>query len=88
MAFAYTVVKRISLGNAVGVIGTWTNGAGDGGGDIYTSLSRVEGLWLQPNGAAVIGNQVVTNETFPCSDGVTIVTNNGDDGHWFAIGYD
>jgi hypothetical protein len=90
MAFAYTLVMRISLGNMVAVIGTWTNGAGDSGGDIYCGLSRIEAFFLQPYGAAVIANQVMVNETsWPkAGDGVTIVTNNGDDGLWLAIGYD
>ncbi len=67
-------------------MGTFTNGSGDTGGDIYTGLSVIDKIDLQYKGSAVVDNEPVINETFPCHDPVTIVTDDDKDGYWHAVG--
>ena len=87
MAFAYTKDGYTIIGNKRLVWGTYTNGSGDTGGDIDTSLSRVEMINLQHTGTAVSTGAPAINETLPMSSGVvTIVTDDNSDGIWFAIG--
>lgn len=86
MAFSYTLDGRTIFGNKWVAWGTFTNGASDTGGDIDTGLAVVEAMFLQETGNAV-ASASACNETFPVSGGVvTIVTDAGVDGLWFAIG--
>jgi hypothetical protein len=87
MAFAYTVEGTSYFGDKKVAWGTFTNGGSDTGGDIKTGLTKVECFLTSLKGSAVIAAAEVINETLPLSSGdVTIVTNAGDDGYWFAIG--
>ena len=91
MTFTYSVTtpKGIPMLDGVGYksYGTFTNGASDCGGDIYTGLSRVEVFVASITGSAATTEGVGINETFPkSSDGVTIVTLSGVDGTWIAHG--
>lgn len=87
MAFASAVKIRTVAGNKFLVTGTFTNGAGDTGGDITTGLSSVDFLLLQPSGSAVVATAAVVNETLPKSGGdVTIVSEANVDGNWLAMG--
>jgi len=87
MAFSYTLDGRTIFGDKWVAWGTFSNGDTDTGGDIDTGLSVVEAMFLQETGSAVVSNASVCNETFPVSGGVvTIVTDAGVDGLWFAIG--
>lgn len=76
------------MGNKRIIFGTFTNAAGDTGGDVVTGLSRVDFFQLQHTGAVAAPTSVNTaNETFPLESGtVTIVTGDGEDGIWMAIG--
>ena len=42
MAFAYTKTWTMPFGNKKMVTGTFTNGAGDSGGDIVTGLTKID----------------------------------------------
>ena len=88
MAFASTITEtNLVFGSKKIVYGTYTNGAGDSGGDISTGLSEVQFFWLQPTGAAVIASQPTVNETLPLNGGdVTVVNTLDEDGVWMAIG--
>lgn len=87
MAFAYTIDRRTVVGNMRLVAGTFTNGAGDSGGDLVTGLAHVEFASLQETGSAVQANKSVINEAFPNAPGtLTIVTDLDADGVWMAIG--
>ena len=90
MAFTSAITQRDIWGSMAVSMGTFTNGAGDGGGNIATGLNRCYGLILQPGGATVAGNACVVNETFTANglDGsaITIVTDDGVDGNWLAFG--
>ena len=90
MAFTSSVTQRDVWGSMAVSMGTFTNGAGDEGGNIATGLNRCYGLILQPGGATVAGNACVVNETFTANglDGsaITIVTDAGVDGNWLAFG--
>jgi len=90
MAFTASVTQRDVWGSMAVSMGTFTNGAGDKGGNIATGLNRCYGLILQPGGATVAGNACVVNETFTANglDGsaITIVTDDGVDGNWLAFG--
>lgn len=91
MAFSSTIE---SPGNAPIVMGSvrvsWGtyNAASVTGGDIDTGLQICDFITLQPVKNAVIANQATINETLPGADGsaITIVTNSGDAGVWFAVG--
>jgi len=90
MTMASSVTQRDVWGSMAVSIGTFTNEAGDKGGNIATGLNRCYGLILQPGGATVAGNACVVNETFTANglDGsaITIVTDDGVDGNWLAFG--
>ena len=90
MAFTASVTQRDVWGSMAVSMGTFTNGAGDKGGNIATGLNRCYGLILQPGGATVAGNACVVNETFTANglDGsaIKIVTDAGVDGNWLAFG--
>jgi len=87
MAFASAILGRSVFGDKSIVWGSFTNGAGDSGGDIETGLASVENIQLQHSGAAAVADSPSVNETLPLASGdVTIVTTTGADGYWFAIG--
>jgi len=87
MAFAYTIEGSSVFGDMVVKWGTFTNGAGDSGGDIVTAMKSVVHLGLQHTGAAAVADAPSVNETMPLASGtVTIVTTTGADGTWYAIG--
>jgi len=90
MTMASSVTQRDVWGSMAVSMGTFTNEAGDKGGNIATGLNRCYGLILQPGGATVAGNACVVNETFTANglDGsaITIVTDDGVDGNWLAFG--
>ena len=87
MAFAYTVEKQTTFGDRNVSYGTFTSTSGSTGGDIVTSLKRVDNISLQITGAAVEANAPSVNETLPLASGsVTIVTDADAAGTWFAIG--
>jgi hypothetical protein len=87
MAFAYTKNGNpISMGNKMATFGTYTNGGGDTGGAIYTGLQKTEFVIITPT-AAVSADQAACTTTLPASDPITIVTTDGSDGQWMAIGY-
>ncbi len=85
MAFSFTKDGESVAGDKRFASGTFTNSSSTGG-DIYTGLSQVEGMFLQQKGSAVVASQAVINETFPCHDPVTIVTANNAAGYWVAWG--
>lgn len=88
MAFESAVTARpFAMGNKRVSMGTYTNGAGDSGGDIDTGLRSCEAIWLQPSGAAAIAAAPTVNETLPCAgSAVTIVNTADEDGFWIALG--
>lgn len=86
MAFAATKTMDWVDKGVRHTAGTFTNGSGDTGGDIYTGLSQVLGMELQVKGSAVADNECAINESFPCHDPVTIVTDDDVDGYWHAFG--
>lgn len=88
MAFAYTVDRTENFGSLTVKMGTFTNGAGDSGGNITTGLKQVVSMTLQSKGTAVVATAPVINETFPISGAVTIVTALDEDGYWVAYGYE
>ena len=87
MAFAYTIDTQTVFGNKRVIMGTFTNGAGDSGGDIVTGLQVVDFATLQSTGDTVIAAAPTINETFPSAPGtLTIVNTANEDGIWMAIG--
>lgn len=88
MAFSASVPEIVYLGpGQVVARGTYTNGAGDTGGDIAHGLKIVRGVKLSQIGAAVTSKPVY-NETLPLGDwtAVTIVTTNNGDGTYEIYG--
>jgi hypothetical protein len=86
MAFKFDKITEWVDRGARHTCGTFTNGGADTGGDIYTGLSQVLGMELQLKGSAVVADDPVVNESFPCHDPVTIVTTADADGYWHAFG--
>jgi hypothetical protein len=66
--------------------GTFASAGGSAGGDIKTGLHKVDQLWLQQKGSAVVASAPVVYKTFPVVDPVTIVTAANAEGYWLAIG--
>ena len=88
MAFASTVIEQGVMGDKKYSRGTYTNGAGDSGGDIDTGLAVCQVLTMQPTGDAVIASQNSLNETLPVAgSAITVVNTASEDGNWFAFGY-
>ena len=82
MAFVSTVTDQSVHGNHRVKWGTYTNTDTDSGGDIDTGFSTVFGF-----STVSTGHVGVTNPKYTASAGtITLVTDNGDDGNWFAIG--
>ena len=82
MAFVDAVSGRSVHGNHRVVWGTYTNTETDSGGDIDTGLSTV--FMFSSISTGQVDN---TTPKYSASAGtVTLVTNNGDDGNWYAIG--
>lgn len=87
MAFASTITERSIFGNKAFSWGTFTNASGDTGGDIDTGLTTCEAIFLQAGGSSVIATAATVNETLPVAgSAVTIVTDDNEDGTWFAFG--
>ena len=88
MAFTSVILSTENFGSKTVTIGSFTASGSETGGGITTGLSRVDAIFLQQTGAAVIADAPVADETFPLinSTDVTIVTTAGADGIWMAIG--
>lgn len=88
MAFASSKTQDTVFGNMRCTMGTFTNAAGDAGGNINTGLHQCLMITLGHYGSATEGTSLAINETFPCDgSAVTIATNYGLDGYWIAYGY-
>lgn len=88
MAFSVSIIKKLLVGNRRLIIGTFTNGATDRGGEIDTGLYRVETFWTQVTATTSAATAPTVNESFPLAGGsVTLIAEAGQDGLWFAIGY-
>lgn len=87
MAFSSTITSVTVCGHLVRSYGTFTNGAGDSGGNIDTGIKWVRGMTLTSSGAAAVADDGSVNETFPCDgSAVTVVNTTGADGYWEAWG--
>lgn len=88
MAFVSAITSEVAIfGSRQVKYGTYTNAGGDTGGEVITGLKSVEHITLQATGSAVNTGVPVVNETLPLASGsVTIVTDDGADGVWMAIG--
>jgi len=88
MTFASAITEKGMLGSIHVRTGTFTNGAGDSGGNIDTGLGTCILLELQHTGDSVVAKDPVVNETLPIDgSAVTIVTETGADGVWLAHGW-
>lgn len=88
MAFASAITDKTVMGNKRVHWGTFTNAGGDTGGNVNTGLRSVEHMQLQHTGSAVVASEPVINETLPYDgSAITIVTVDGADGIWMAVGY-
>jgi len=90
MAFTSAITQRDIWGSMAVSMGTFTNEAGDEGGNIATGLNRCYGIILQPGGSSVATNAAAVNETFTANgvagSAITIVTDADADGTWLAFG--
>jgi len=87
MTFSVNNDGKFVCGSKEVSYGRFTNAGGDTGGEVTTLMSSVDTFMLQHTGSAVTTNAPVANETFPLAKGaVTIVTDDGEDGLWIAIG--
>jgi hypothetical protein len=89
MGFAYTAEKFVA-GNKRIAFGTFTNTGttGSSGGDVVTGLEVVDIFVPFYSGTSAPGTlQISVDETFPKTGGaITIATDAGSKGTWFAIG--
>ena len=87
MTFAVNNDGKFVCGNKEIAYGRYTNAGGDTGGEVTTGMAYIETFHLTHTGAAVATNSPAANETFPLAKGaVTIVTDDGSDGVWLALG--
>jgi len=89
MAFSYTKVFEVPLGKVWLVGGAYISAGGSTGGDIVTGYSHVSAISLQPEGAAILANEPVVNETYVAGSGYpgspTIVTTGNETGSYIAV---
>ena len=69
------------------VMGTYTQAGTETGGDIETGLNTVIAMFLCNTSAGITASPATVNETMPCADPVTIVTEAHGTGIWIALGY-
>lgn len=82
MAFAYAIKKDSVFGDLRVVMGTYTNGGSDTGGDISTGLNEV--FYFNTDYET---SQATTVNLVAISAGVVTITTVADeDGKWIAIG--
>lgn len=82
MAFASTVSGNSIHGNHRVVWGTFTNTDTDSGGSIDTGFDTIFGFMVIPT-----SHSGVLAPKYSASGGtVTLVTGNGVDGNWYAVG--
>ena len=82
MVFSSTITFRTVIGNKRLVVGTFTNAAGDAGGEIDTGLVKVQAF--VPSFSSHLGSEA---PKISISSGtVTIVTSEAVDGYFIAIG--
>ncbi len=87
MSFAYSVVSKTVFGNKRVVFGTYTNTAGNTGGDVVTGLSSIDHIDITQTGAAVTTGAPVVNGTLPLATGTfTVVSDANTTGIFMAIG--
>lgn len=85
MSFAYTITGRSKLVDRWVTWGAFTNTSTDSGGEIVTGLSLVENCQITVT--SHLGTEVPKVTKNSSSNGeITIVTSNGADGDWLAIG--
>jgi hypothetical protein len=85
--FSSVISGRNFSGSKARTWGTFTNAGGDTGGNIDTGLRMCESIKLTHTGAAVVASAPSVNETLPIlGNAITIVTVDGADGIWEAIG--
>ncbi len=82
MAFSSTVTRVIRMGPKKMAWGTFTNTSTDSGGSVKTGLNAVD--FFVPVCSSHLGTESV--KITPSAGTVTIVTSNGADGYWMAIG--
>jgi len=82
MAFAYAVSGSTVMGNCRVKYGTFTNGSADTGGAITTGLAAIFGYGVH------VDSHVGSNQPKCTKSGgtLTIVTEMGADGTWWAFG--
>ena len=87
MTFASAVTGKTVFGNKRVHFGTFTQVAGETGGNIDTQLNVCEAIFFTPVSASAIATPVSVNETLPIAgSAITIVTTDGDAGNWVAFG--
>ncbi len=85
MAFESTIDTRPhTMGNLMMITGTFTNGGSDGGGDIDVSGILADVIAAGANGNAAGATDMEIDGT--TSTTLTLVTANGLDGTWWAMG--
>lgn len=82
MAFAYTTTLRQVVGSCRLTAGTFTNGASDSGGAIDSGLKSIDFASVSCN--SHLGTEFV-KVTWSAGT-VTLLTTEGADGTWMAIG--
>jgi len=87
MAFSSAITHKTVFGNKRIHHGTFSC-ASVAGGDINTGLRQCDFIHLQGKSSAVITNAPAVNESLPVAgSAVTIVTDSGMTGYWWAQGY-
>lgn len=83
MAFTYKIERKFGIGTLKFVSGTFENGSSDTGGTIKTGFLKV----LFADVVFSDAQDANTARVQISGGNITITTDAGSDGYWFAIGY-
>lgn len=82
MAFSYAITGRENVGSITMLYGTYTNTDTDSGGTITTGFGTVMSFSTIPTGQV----DAVAPKYSESGGVITVVTGNGVDGNWVAMG--
>lgn len=85
MAFSAAVTDVVNIGSRRLAFGTYTNAAADSGGTITTGLKTVQ-CFISNESSHLGGESPKVTKNSPAAGQVAIVTSDGTDGEWIAIG--
>jgi len=85
MALTNTKSTEMPVGSMRMTLGTFTEGASETSGNLYTGLTKVAFVHCTPTSAAT--EQVGVTTTLPAKDPIALAYTAGVDGYFMAVGW-